>query len=502
MREAENTEQASQNNSSAATPQPTAGTAAPDSDASRAEMAKRMATRGDLTRGPVLKTLIAFTIPTMISNLLQTINGTVNTIWVGRLIGESALAATANANMVLFLMFAAVFGFGMATTVRVGQHFGARSLDAARRSFGAGLGFCVVMAISVGVAGWLFSPRLLHTLATPEASRVEALAYMRVIFITMPLSTISLMVSMGMRGVGDARTPLHAMLVTVAIDICLNPLLIRGGGPVPALGIAGSALATAVANFVGSSMMIWRIYAKDMPLRLRGAELSYLLPGRAEIAYVVTKGLPMGAQMLLVSAAGLIMIGLVNREGLDAAAAYGTSLQLWNYLQMPAFALSSAVSAMVAQNVGAGNHARVGRITTTGVASNVALTGALGLAIMAFSRPLLVLFLGSHSAAVPLAQHIQMVCTWSFAVTGIMVILNGTMRAYGEVMIPLLVMFIATYPVRLGFYALAYPYLGAEALWWTYPVGSTVSALLTLLVYLRGGWRQRRHLVGAKRVSA
>ena len=454
--------------------------------------------RGDLTQGPILKTLIAFTIPTMISNLLQTLNGTVNSIWVGRLIGESALAATANANVVMFLLFGAVFGFGMATTVRVGQHFGARSLDAARRSFGAGVGFCGMLAMVTGVLGWVFAPALLHALSTPEASRLEALAYLRVIFITMPFSTISLMVAMGMRGVGDARTPLHAMLLTVAVDIGLNPLLIRGLGPVPPLGIAGSALSTAIANFAGSALMIYRIYAKDMPLRLRGPELAYLLPSRSEISYVITKGLPMGAQMLVVSGAGLILIGLVNREGLNAAAAYGASLQLWNYLQMPAFALSSAVSAMVAQNVGAGNHGRVGRITITGVLSNLALTGALGLLIVAFARPLLVVFLGSQSPAVPLAQHIQLICTWSFVLMGITVIMNGTMRAYGEVVWPLVVIFLAMYPARLGFYFLAYPHIGPDAVWWTYPAGSAVSTSLTLLVYLRGGWRKRKHLAVPK----
>ena len=476
----------------------TSAAPSPAETPARPSVERRGGMRGDLTQGPILKTLIAFTVPTMISNVLQTLNGTINSIWVGRLIGPSALAATANANVVMFLLFAAVFGFGMATTVRVGQSFGARNIEAARRSFGAGLGFCSVLAMGVGVAGWMFSPGLLHALSTPEASRVEALAYMRVIFITMPLSTISLMVSMGMRGIGDARTPLHAMLTTVAVDVCLNPLLIRGLGPVPSLGIAGSAIASAVANFVGSAMMIRRIYAKDMPLRLRGPELAYLIPRRAEITYVLSKGLPMGAQMLLVSGAGLILIKLVNRAGLDAAAAYGASLQLWNYLQMPAFALSSAVSAMVAQNVGAGNHSRVGRITTIGVASNLVLTGTMALAIVGFSRGLLVLFLGSHSSAVPIAQHIQMVCTWSFALVGIMVILNGTMRAYGEVMLPLGVMFIAMYPARLGFYALAYPHIGAEAVWWTYPVGSAASVSLTLVVYLRGGWRKRRHLAGPK----
>ena len=98
------------------------------------EKARRgAALRGDLTQGPILRTLITFSIPTLFANLLQTLGGTINTIWVGQLLGEGALAATANANIVIFLAFAFVFGFGMAATVRVGQHFGARDIVAAPR---------------------------------------------------------------------------------------------------------------------------------------------------------------------------------------------------------------------------------------------------------------------------------------------------------------------------------------------------------------------------------
>jgi putative MATE family efflux protein len=452
---------------------------------------------GDLTKGPILKTLLLFSVPTLMSNVLQTLNGSINAIWVGRLLGESALAATANANIVMFLLFAAVFGFGMATTVRVGQHFGARNIDAARRTFGTGTGFCALLALSAGIFGWFFSPQLLDLLATPAASKAEALAYLRVIFITMPFGTVSMMVSMGLRGAGDSKTPLYCMILTVVLDGVLNPLLIRGLGPVPGFGIAGSAFATAVANFAGVVVMVATLYRKDLPLRLRGAELKYLLPLRAELGYVMTKGLPMGAQMLLVSAAGVIMVGLVNREGMNAAAAYGVSLQLWNYLQMPAFAISSAVSAMVAQNIGAGNHDRVDKITRMGVLTNLIMTGTLAALIVLFDHPLLALFVGGQSPVVPIAERIQLICTWSFAITGIMMILSGTMRAYGAVLTPLIVMFVSMYPARIGFYYVAYPHLGADALWWSYPVSSVVAATMNGLAYARGSWRKQRHTVYA-----
>jgi putative MATE family efflux protein len=450
------------------------------------------AVRGDLTQGPILKTMIAFSVPMLIGNVVQTLNGSINAIWVGRLIGESALAATANANVVMFMLFAAVYGFGNATTVRVGQYFGRRDIDTARRTFGSGLGFCVFLSVIVGIGGMLLSNWLLHLLATPAGSLAEAEAYLRVVFITLPFGTLSMMLGMGLRGSGDAKTPMHAMLLTVALDIVLNPLLIRGLGPIPSLGIAGSALATGIANFGGVLLILYRLYARDLPLRLRGREFGYLIPSRSDLGYITSKGLPMGAQMLLISSSQLVVIGLVNREGLNTTAAYSASMQLWSYLQMPAFALSTAISAMVAQNIGAGQHERVGEIARVGMLANLGMTGLLAVAVVAASHPLLALFLGGGSPALPIAQHIQYLVTWSYIVMGAMMVMTGTLRAYGVVMAPMIIQVIALYPVRLGFYFGLHPHLGADALWWSFAASSLVSAALTWLVYTRGSWRHRK----------
>jgi putative MATE family efflux protein len=346
-----------------------------------------------------------------------------------------------------------------------------------------------MVAAMTGLAGWFFSPALLHLLATPAASLPQADAYLRVIFVTLPFASLSMMLSMGLRGGGDSKTPLHAMILTVVIDIAMNPLLIRGMGPFPHLGIAGSAISTACANFAGVLLMVGKLYVRDLPLRLRGSELRWLIPAQGETGYILSKGLPMGAQMLLLSSAQLIMIGLVNREGMETTAAYGASIQLWNYLQMPSFAVSSAVSAMVAQAVGAGLHKRVGDVTRIGLFTNLSMTLTLAALIVLADRPLLALFLGSESPAVPIAAHIQLICTWSFAISGIMMILTGTMRAYGSVIMPLVIMAIAFYPVRLGFYWAAQPLIGSEALWWAYPFSSIISAVMTWWIYHHVNWR-------------
>lgn len=455
------------------------------------EFTDRTAKRqGDLTQGPILRTLVLFSLPSLFANILQTMGGTINTIWVGQLLGEGAVAATANANMVMFVAFAAVFGFGTATSVRIGQHFGARDIDRARRTFGSGTGFCLAFATAMSVAGWIFADPLLRLMATPAAIHDDALSYLRVVFVSLPFGALWMMISTGMRGVGDASSPLYAMILTTIVGIVLNPLLILGVGPIPPLGIAGSALALAASSLVGAVALVAWAYWRRLPLRLAGREIGYLLPTRDELGYVLSKGIPMGAQMMVTTSASLVMVGLVNREGMLSAAAFAAVLQIWNYIQMPAFAVSMAVSAMVAQNIGASQHDRVGTITLIGVGTNTVVTVLLTASVLMFDGPLLMLFLGEGSAAIPIAERIQLLATWSWVLTGMMTILSGTMRAYGVVMAPLLVFIVALYPARLGFYELSYPLIGADALWWAYPFGSAVALALTWLVYTRRGWRR------------
>src|SRR6476469_7132470 len=337
-------------------------------------MASRPQGGRDLTVGPIGGTLLAFALPTLVSSILQSLNGTVNAIWIGRFLGESALAATSNANMIMFLLMAFVFGFGMASTVLVGQAYGRRDVDGARRVIGTAIGSFVFAAIAI--AGWVFSPALLKLLATPAGAAPLALAYLRVIFIAMPAILILVLLMMGRRGAGDPMTPLWFMIVAVVLDSGLNPVFILGLGPAPKLGIAGSATATVIANYAALIGLLIYMYAKALLLRLRGRELRYLKPDPALLKTIVKKGLPMGLQMIVISSSALATMGLVNREGVDTTAAFGVAMQLWTYIQMPAMALSAAASAMSAQNIGAGKWERVSAITRNGIAYNLIITGA------------------------------------------------------------------------------------------------------------------------------
>lgn len=448
--------------------------------------------RRDLTVGAIGPTLLAFALPTLGSSVLQSLNGSVNAVWVGRFLGEDALAATANGNIIMFMLLAFVFGFGMASTILIGQAFGRKDMDEARRTIGTAIGAFVVIAALIAAIGWIFAPQILAILGTPPTAVAPALAYLRVIFVAMPALLMLAMLTMAIRGSGDSLTPLWFTGLSVLLDSGLNPVFILGLGPAPRMGIAGSALSTAIANVVALAAMLAYIYWRDLPLRLRGPELRYLWPDWRLLRVIVVKGFPMGLQMIVITTAALTMLSLVNREGVHATAAYGVAQQLWTYVQMPAMALGAAVSAMAAQNIGAGNWHRVAQITRAGVIYNLVMTGALILLLTVADKAALSLFLGNDSPALPIAQHIQLVATWGFLFFGVSLVLFGTVRANGQVIGPLIILFIAMYPIRLGFALGAYGWLGADALWLSFPLGMVATMVMAVALYLHGGWRKAR----------
>src|SRR3982751_90456 len=448
--------------------------------------------RGDLTQGSIGPTLLAFALPTLASSILQSLNGTINAIWVGRFLGENALAATSNANMVMFLLTAFVFGFGMASTILIGQFWGRKDVDAARRVFGTAGGSFLLITILIAIAGYFLSGSILKLLGTPGAAAPLALAYLQVIFLAMPALLLLTLLMMALRGAGDSMTPLWFMIVAVLLDSGLNPVFILGLGPAPRLGIAGSATATLIANYAALLGLLGYIYLKDLPLRLRGREFRYLWCDLSILKNIVSKGFPMGIQMIVISVSALALVGLVNREGVDTTAAFGVALQLWTYVQMPAMALGAAVSAMAAQNIGAGLWDRVGQITRVGIVQALLITGGLIVLLTLADRTVLALFMGSDSPALPIARHIHLLATWNFLLFGVMMVLFATMRANGAVWVPLIVLTIGLVPVRFGYVYATYGWLGADAIWTSFPVTSLINLALATAFYLQGGWKKAR----------
>jgi putative MATE family efflux protein len=442
-----------------------------------------------LTEGSIRIGLFRFALPILLANVLQSLNGSVNSIWVGRFLGEAALTATSNANVVMFLLIGAAFGVALAATILIGQFIGANNLRETKRVVGTSASFFAGISVAMAVAGLALCRPLLVAMSTPADSLALAVAYMRVIFLALPFLYLYAFVMAVLRGAGDSKTPFYFMLMSVGIDIGLNPVFIFGLGPFPRLGIAGSALATFVAQAVTLTALIRHLYRRRHVLCLHKHELALLKPDWAVVGTLIRKGIPMSAQLLVLSLSGVLMITLVNRFGVDTTAAFGAALQIWNYIQMPAFAVGMGVSAMTAQNVGAGKWQRVTRIAHAGVLYSVLLTGSIVLAIEGLDTRIFGLFLPAGSAALAVATHLNRIVTGSFIFFGVSVALFAVVRATGAVIAPLLILSLSLLGVR---FPLAVALLGryrADAVWWSFLVSSALSAVLAALYYRFGAWR-------------
>ncbi|MGB6117020.1 MAG: MATE family efflux transporter [Mesorhizobium sp.] len=455
-------------------------------------MSSATGARRDLTTGPIASTLLVFALPVLGANVLQSINGSINAIWVGRLLGAEALAATSNANLVLFLIVGTLFGIGMAATIIVAQAVGAKDFAQARRVVGTSATFFFAISIIVAIAGWLLVDEILALLQTPADAVPLARAYLRVVFLAVPVINLLSFIMTVLRGSGDSRTPFLFMGLAALFDAGLNPILIAGYGPIPALGIAGSAWASLIGQAIAAVALLVVVYRRKDPLRLAGSDLALLRPDPALLRLVITKGIPMGLQMIVISVSALTIMGLVNQSGSQVAAAYGIAAQLWTYVQMPALAIGAGVSTMVGQNIGAGRWDRVGRIAASGIGVNVAMTSLLVVLLYLFDRHVLGLFMSDNEAAIEVAMRVNNIASWSFVLFGITIVIFATVRATGAVMAPLIILIISVLFFRTTFAYGMYDTLGQDALWWSFPVGSVVSLILAVCYYRFGNWRSMR----------
>ena len=455
----------------------------------------RNQSKQDLTQGPIGSTLFVFALPILAGNVLQSLNGSVNAVWVGRFLGEQALTATANANNIMFFLIGAVFGVGMAATILVGQAMGAKDPAQAKRVIGTSVTFFFGVSLVIALAGLPLSRHILVWMATPAEALPLAEAYLRIIFLATPFLYMFASLSAILRGSGDTRTPFIFLMLAVLLDIIVNPLLIFGMGPFPEMGIAGSAMATLVANAISLAAMILWLRHRRHPLWISRHEKTMYIPNPVILRALIVKGVPMGLQMIVISLSMIMMISMVNRYGVDMTAAYGAALQLWTYVQMPAMAIGAACSSMAAQNVGAGRWDRVDATARAGVIANFLLTGALILPIILLDRLTLSLFLPETSASIELARHLNHISVWSFLFFGVTFVVSGVVRSTGAVIPPLLILAFAMWGIRVPFAMLLQSRLGVDAIWWSFPVSSVCALTLSLAYYRWGNWRSA-HMLG------
>ncbi|RZL49021.1 MAG: MATE family efflux transporter [Variovorax sp.] len=438
---------------------------------------------------PLWKTFVFFLAPMLLSNILQSLSGTLNNVYVGQMLGVGALAAVSSFFPVMFFFIAFTIGLGAGASVLIGQAWGARDTGRVKAIAGTTLTVGIAFGLAVAVFGGFFTTPLLRALGTPPDILADATRYARIMLIAMPGLFLFLLSTAMLRGIGDTVTPLFTLGLSTALGLLLTPALIRGWGGLPTLGVASGAAATVVSFVVATLWLGWRLRARRSPLAPDAEFARHLRIDLPLLRAVLKIGVPTGVQMIVIAIAEIALLSLVNGFGSQATAAYGAVNQVVAYVQFPAISIAITASILGAQAIGAGRIDRLGAIARTGLLMNLVLTGALVLAGYLFSRRLMGFFITSE-AVIDVAQTLLHIMLWGTVVFGMASVLSGVMRASGSVLVPTAISILCIALIEVPVAWFASRRMGLDGVWIAYPV--TFVAMFALqAAYYRLVWRKK-----------
>ena len=433
-----------------------------------------------LATGAVGPQLVSLAWPILCSGVLGVFDASVNVMWVGREFGDVAVAALANANLLWMLLFSGAFGVSMAGTVWIGRSLGRGDIQGARAAVATMVSASGAVSVLCVLPMLVLARRVLGWLGVPPVSLAESVEYLRVLLLSVPLIYVDCAVIAALEAAGDSKTGFYFSIGCLALDAALNPIFIIGLGPLPPLGIAGSAVATLASQTTGAAAMLWQVYRKGHALRLGRGNLCLLWIPWARLAALLRDGGPMAAQFLWGSVEQMLMISLVNRFGADTTAAYGVVIQLWNFIIMPPTALGVAITVIVAQSIGAGRWDRVQRVTRLGLVYGVLTTAMLVALVEVLDKEVCQIFLPAGSQSLGLARGINREATWSLIFLGAYTVWTGVLRATGEVWAPLAIS-VGVLAVRFPVTAALIGHWRAQAIWWSFPASAVATITVAAL---------------------
>ena len=439
---------------------------------------------------PLWRTYIVFLLPMMLSNILQALFGTINSIYLGQMIGVDALAAVAGFFPVMFFFIAFIIGLGAGASVLIGQAWGARELRQVKAVAGTTLTVALAGGIVIAVFGGIFTRELLVALATPANVIDAATSYARIMMITIPATFVFLLVTSMIRGVGDTVTPLIALTLSTVLGLVVTPALIEGWLGLPRLGVASAAYASAVASVVTLIWLAIALRRREHPLAPDRVLLRSMRPNPVLLGKVLRIGLPTAVQLVVMSLAELVLLGIVNGFGSDATAAYGAVNQVLAYVQFPAISIAITASIFAAQAIGAGHVERLGAIVRTGLWLNLWMTGGLVILGYLLSRLIIGLFI-IDPHVLDLAQHLLHIVLWSTVPFGMAGVFSATMRASGTVFVPTLLSILAIVVIEVPVAVMLSRMFGVTGVWIAYPAAFCAMLLLQMTFYLLV-WRKTK----------
>ncbi len=445
----------------------------------------------DMTVGSPWKSIITFTLPMLIGNIAQQLYSTVDSIVVGKYVGDNALAAVGSATPILNLLLVLFIGISAGASIMVAQYFGARN----REKLSFTVGNCItVTAIAcillIIVAAPLIDP-ILTALNTPVSIHDWCADYLMISLVGMAGMGYYNILSGIIRGLGDSISALIYLLVATVINIVLDIYFVASLG----MGVAGVALATVIAQVVSSILCFIKL------ARMReyfDFGWKYLKPVGRFVKTIINLGLPSGATQAIFSSAMIIVQSLTNQFGEQFIAANIIVMRVDGFAMMPNFSFGTALTTYAGQNVGAGLYDRVKKGAKQGTLLAVGCSTVITGAILIFGKGLMSIFTET-TALVDMSYYLMCILAVGYIAVAVTQSLSGIMRGAGDTMTPMWISLITTVAIRVPIaYGISFltrteelPFGISECIQISLLASWLLGAVLTVIFYSRGRWKNK-----------
>jgi len=458
------------------------------------EKIKALFSATDMTTGTPWKRIVIFTLPMLLGNIAQQLYSTVDSIVVGKYVGDNALAAVGSAAPVLNLLLVLFVGISMGASIMVAQYFGAKQREELSQTIGNCITLTGIAVLIIMVASLIVTRPLLEMLGTPVSIIDWCTDYLMISFLGSVGSAYYNILCGVLRGLGDAFSALIYLLIATVLNIILDIIFVANFD----MGVAGVAWATIIAQAV-SAVFCFRRLAKLTDLF--DLKLRYLKLNKTYASKVVALGLPSGLTQAIMSLAMIIVQSLTNSFGEAFIAANVIVMRVDGFAMLPNMSFGTAMTTYTGQNVGARKLERVTQGAKQGTILAVLTSTVLTMLILTFGKQLMGIFTETTSL-VELSRTIMGIIAPGYIAIAVTMSLSGVMRGAGDTMTPMWISLFTTVAVRVPVaYIIAYLTRSAEM-----PNGNQfciqislvsswlLGALITTIFYLRGKWKKK--LVG------
>jgi len=387
-----------------------------------------------MTAGKPGKLIFRFALPIMAGNICQQLYTIIDAAFVGQFAGIQALAAVGSADWFNWLIMGMIWGFTQGFSVHISQCFGAGNKEELRKAVGQSVSLTVIIALFLLVISQLLVAPVLALLQVPLDIRPQASQYLRLLFAGLPILGAYNVQACILRAVGDARTPLIAMIIASVSNIALDALLVI----VIPWGVAGAAIATVMAQ--GISALYCLKIIKKMPIIRFGKK--DLRPERKTARRLIELGTPAALQNGIIGVGGMVVSRVVNSFGEIFIAGYTATNKLYGLLEMAATSFGASIATYAGQNFGAGKMQRIKKGVNIGAIISVATALVISLVLFIIGRPVLSLFVDSSAAqfdqVLDVAQLYLNVMLSSLIALYLLYVYRSALQGMGDTLTPMI----------------------------------------------------------------